>query len=224
MTLAKLAAANAAAFFAFGWYDLHELQAAGALALGLAALYAAAGVAGIRRRPGDVRFGPFLVGLSVFFLTGAGPLLTRGYHMTLWWAAEVVLLMGLSFACRARGLRECALVVLTLPLVRAIVVDSRIGPADYQLLANPRALSMLAVIAAMYVSGHLYVRLREQLGEGDRAPGLLGLATVLLLWIASAETWQATAFRPAAFRPPQAHTPSLPPSSPDTRMPMKPVS
>jgi len=188
---AALACINAAAFFAIGAYDVHETQAAGLVALGLMALYALAGVTGIRRRPAQTWFGSLLLGLSVFFLTVAVPLLTYGHSMTLWWAAEVMLLLGLSFGFRARGLRDGALVVLTLPLLRAIGIDSQIAREGYQVIANPRALAMFAVIAAMYIGGYLYWRFGKQLSEGERrySTGLISFASVLLLWICSAEAW-----------------------------------
>ncbi|MEA3400157.1 MAG: DUF2339 domain-containing protein [Armatimonadota bacterium] len=189
---AALACANAAAFFGAGFYDLHRIEgASGLLALGLVALYATAGVTAIRRRPAQTWFGPLHVGLSVVFLTLAVPLLARGWPVSALWAAEVVLLMGLGFAFRAPALRSGALVVLALPLVRAMVVDSSISPDGYQVVANSRALSMLAVIAAMYICGSLYLRFREQLQEGERtnATGLLAFATVLLVWICSSEAW-----------------------------------
>jgi len=186
-----LACANAAAYAAVSFYDLREVQAMGLLALGMCATYVAAGVAGIRRREAQACFGPVLVGIGVFFLTLAIPMLARGYHITALWALEVAALMGLGFYFRAPALRGGALVVLVLPLLKAITRDSLIDPDSYQVIVNSRALSMLAVIAAMYVSAWCYARFREQLGDGEHGYGvsLTAIATVLLLWICSSEAW-----------------------------------
>ncbi len=188
---AWLAGVNAAAYFGLGCYDLHVVERSGLLALGLFALYVVAGLAGIQRRPAESRFGPVLVGISIFFLTLAIPLLFQGYHITTLWALEATVLMGLGFHCRAPALRDGALIVLILPLCKAIALDSHIARDSYQVLLNSRALSMLAVIAAMYVGAYWYARFRDQIRDGERrhGAGLATFATVLLFWIVSSEAW-----------------------------------
>jgi len=189
---AVLAGANAAACFGLGCYDLHAIEwAPGLLALGLFALHAVAGVAAIRRRPAQTCFGPVLVGIGIFFLTVAIPMLCHGYHITALWALEAIVLMGLGFYLRAPALRDGALIVLALPLCKAIALDSQIARDTYQVLLNSRALSLLAVIAAMYVSAYWYAHFRDQIRDGERRHGanLVTFGTVLLLWIASSEAW-----------------------------------
>ncbi|GAH40516.1 unnamed protein product, partial [marine sediment metagenome] len=137
---AVLAGANAAACFGLGCYDLHAIEwAPGLFALGLFALYAVAGVAGIRRRPAQACFGPVLVGMGIFFLTVAIPMLSHGYHITALWALEAVVLMGLGFYLRAPALRDGALIVLALSLCKAIAMDGHITRDTYQVLLNSRA-------------------------------------------------------------------------------------
>ncbi len=186
-----LACANVGACFALGCWDLHEIEGPGLLALGLFALYLATGVAAIRRRPAQVCFGPVLVGIGIFFLTLAIPLLFHGYHITVLWALEATVLMGISFYLRAPALRSGSLLVLMLALLKAIVMDSGISPDTYQVLLNGHALSMLAVIAAMYIGAYWYAHFREQVREKEQRDGsvLIALATGLLLWITSSEAW-----------------------------------
>ena len=188
---AALACINAGAFFWMGCHDLRQIEGAGVLALALTALYAFVGVMAVRQRPEQARFGPVHVGLAVVFLTAAMPLLVSGYQTTVLWSVEVVLLMALGCQFRSRALRDAALLVLILPMLRTIVIDSQISRQGYEWLVNSRALSMLAVVASMYVCGYLYARMGDDLDEVERrnTTGLVALATVLLLWVSSAEAW-----------------------------------
>ncbi len=188
---AVLACANAGAFFWMGCHDVRQVEAAGPLAVALAVLYAVVGVTAVRRRPEQTGLGPVHIGLAIVFITAAIALLAHGYQMTVLWAVEVVVLMGLGCQFRSRALRDAALVVLILPLVRAIVIDSQIAQQGYQWLLNSRAESMLAVVAAMYVCGYLYARMGDDVDEREAqsSVGLVALATVLLWWVVSGETW-----------------------------------
>lgn len=189
---AALACANATAFASFALYDLWpDRDAAGMVGLGLTALYATAGIMAIKRRPGLTCFGPVHVSIGVVFLTGAIPLLAEGYHMTMFWTAEVVLLMLLGLQLRAPAVRTGALLVLGLPLIRAVVVDSQLDRETYHVIANPHALTMLALISALYMCAALYVTYRDRLlnSERNNATQMFAVATALLLWLSSAEAW-----------------------------------
>ena len=186
-----LACANAAACFGLGCWDLHEIEAPGLLALGLFALYLVVGAAAIRRRPAQACFGPVLVGIGIFFLTVAIALLFHGYQITALWALEATVLMGLGFGLRARSLRSASLLALMLALFKAIVLDSAISQYTYQVLFNSRALSMLPLIAALYIGAYLHARFRDRIQDSEYRDGpvLTILATVLLFWLASSEAW-----------------------------------
>lgn len=192
---ALLACTTAGVYFAFGMYDLSPLfghvLGPGGFALALFAVYLCVGLTAVKRRPAETYFGPFLLGISVVSLTVAMPLLLRGYPVAVAWAAEATILVGLGFLYRSLALRVGGLIVLILGLFHALAIDSRVAPDTYQLLLNSRALSILAVIAALYVCSYWYLRHRERAAEDERwlGSGLGSAATALLLWIASIETW-----------------------------------
>lgn len=188
---AALACTNAAVFFVMGCHDLAPVQGAGPLALVLTVLYAFVGVTGALRRPEQKCFGPVHVGLAILFLTGAMPLLVDGYRMTILWSAEVVVLVALGCQFRSKALRDAGLVVLLLPVIRTILLDSQITREGYQWLVNSRGLSMLTVVAALYLCAYLYAGIRDRLDatETKNVEGLATLATVLLFWVSSAEIW-----------------------------------
>ncbi|MCE5215780.1 DUF2339 domain-containing protein [bacterium] len=190
-TDAAFACANAAVFFLMGCHDLVPVQGAGPLALVLTVLYAFVGVTGVLRRPEQKCFGPVHVGLAVLFLTGAMPLLVDGYRMTILWAAEVVVVVALGCQFRSKALRDAGLIVLMLPVMRTILVDSQITREGYQWLVNSRGLSMLTVAAALYLCAYLYAGIRDRLDatETKNVEGLATLATILLFWVSSAEIW-----------------------------------
>ncbi len=198
---AMFACVNAAAYFAIGYYDLSrsggDVYGPGAFALALFAVYLVAGLAGLRRCPGETYFAPFLLGISIVFLTVAMPLVLGGYPVTVAWAAEATVLVGLGFLYRSQALRVAGLIVLSLGLFKALAVDSSVSREAYALILNSRALSLLAVIAAMYVSSYLYLRRREDVDEDEHwlGSGLGSAATALLLWIASIETWTYVGWR-----------------------------
>jgi uncharacterized membrane protein len=186
---------NAAAFFGIGWYDLSQVhdewRAPGLLALALFALYLTAALAVIRRRPEAGGLGPVLGGLAVTFLTVAVPLTVSGYPMTVLWALEAFVLLALGFRYASLNLRVGGLIVLAVALLRTVGLDSSVAHEQYELLANSRGLGTGAVIAALYLGAYAYARLKERILEGEAwlCPALTTTATVLLLWVVSAETW-----------------------------------
>jgi uncharacterized membrane protein len=186
---------NAVAFFGIGWWDVSRLPtewfAPGVLALSLFGLYLAAGVAAVKRCPEDTCFGPVLIGLAVLFVTLAPPLIFRGCAITVAWSLEGAVLMALGFHYGSFGLRVGSLIVLAIGLLRTVGMDTLVEREGYQLLLNGRGLGTGALIAALYVCSYLYARLRERVGDGEHwlSAGLTGLATVLLWWVVSAETW-----------------------------------
>ena len=193
---AVLAGLNAFTYFLVGWSELRAaslgaVEAPGLLALGLFGLYAWVSVEAIQRRPRETWFGPALGAFAAVFLTVAIALLFQGYTITMLWALQATLMMALGFRVHSRALRNGALVALGLAFVRALMVDSAISPDTYHVLANSRALSMLSVIAGLYVSAYLYAVHRGILSEEEDTHGtaLSTLSTVLLWWICSAETW-----------------------------------
>ena len=186
---------NALVFFGLGWWDLSQLPnewlAPGVLALSLFVLYLVAGVAAVRRCPDDAGFGPVLIGLAILFVTTAVPLIAEGYRMTVLWSLEAVVLTGLGFYYRSLGLRVGSLIVLTVALLRTIGLDNLVDREGYQVVLNGRGLGTGAMIAALYVCAYLYARLRDRADEGESwlPAGLSSVATVLLWWVVSAETW-----------------------------------
>ncbi len=188
-----LAAANAAAYFLFGFCDLGGDLAIyrGWFTLALFGVYLSAGLAGLRRRPSDIYFAPVHLAICLVLLTAAIPMLVQGYPVSILWALEAMVVIGLGFYYRASALRLAGLAVLVLPLLRALLVDSQISEATYRVLLNSRALSALSVIAVMYAAAYLYARHLESLTDEERwLPSFLSTsAGVLLFWITSAEAW-----------------------------------
>jgi len=195
---AVLVAMNLLVYGATAYYDLRFDAPRGYLALGLAGVYLAMGIAAARLRPQQGYFGPVLIGLAFALVTGAVHLLAAGWHATALWTLEATVALGFGFYCRSIGLRTGAAAVLLLALVRAVVADSHVSREVYVVLLNSRALALLSLAAAMYLWAYAYQRFEgtASAAEEDWLPGgLVTTATALLLWVASAEVWYGIGWR-----------------------------
>jgi uncharacterized membrane protein len=132
-----------------------------------------------------------LLGIAIVALTGSIPLLLDGWPITMAWAIEATCLLGLGFAYRSEALRTTGTVLLVLPLLRALALDSRVDAQTYTLLLNSQGLSLLSVIVAMYIGAWCYGRSRRDAGEGAQViGGVLAVgAHVLLWWLVTVEAW-----------------------------------
>jgi hypothetical protein len=127
------------------WITLfHALYdtAPGTLALasiGLAALYLALGLAALRERPEATLQVRTVLGLAAVFLTVAIPVRLGLHGITLAWAAEGVLLLGLGLRYQSNLARAGAYAVLALAALRAAGAAHALGgSADVHARLQPR--------------------------------------------------------------------------------------
>jgi hypothetical protein len=185
--------ANATLVWITLFYALYD-TAPGALALasiGLAAVYLALGLAALRERPEAALQVRTALGLAAVFLTIAIPVRLGLHGITLAWAAEGVLLLGLGLRYPSKLARAGAYAVLALAAARLLVRHTPwVGPELFTPVLNPGFGTWLAVIAGLAAAGWLA---RRGGLEPDRlASLLLSIAALSLLFIlVSGETMAA---------------------------------
>jgi len=183
---------SAAAYFGISgllWEDLRTWM--GSLYLVLALFYAGLAYIAIRRGAEYTRLGSFSLGIALVFLTVAIPVqLGDTAWTTIAWAAELVVLVWLSFALRLPQLRNYSYAVSVILAGRLLFFDTSIDLNNFRPLLNERFLAFLTGIAAMYLAAYLLWRERKTLPEWNiPASTFLVAANFFSLWLLSFEVW-----------------------------------
>jgi uncharacterized membrane protein len=147
----------------------------GPAAVGLAALHLAFGLAARRRGIDPLRIRVTL-GLAAAFLTLAIPVQLGLHGITLAWAVEGVLLVGLGVGQRSPLTRAFGYLVLALAVGRLFVRHLPLHAAAFTPVLNPAFGTWLAVIGALVVAHALVRRVPEE----GRVPWLDGAASLVL--------------------------------------------
>jgi uncharacterized membrane protein len=188
-----LLTAGVAWTFLFRVLDPARPRALGLAALALAALYLAIGLVALRERRDDRAQARVTLGLAAAFLTLAIPVQMGLHGITLAWALEGLLLLGLGVRFRSLLARAGGYAVLGLAVLRLFVRHLPLHPEVFQPFLNPAFGTWLAVIALLALG----VRLARKAGAGEVALDhalrvFSAVATVVLLFgLLTAET-QAT--------------------------------
>lgn len=170
---------------AFVWAVLYRVLYAtspstlGLASVGLAALYLLLGLT-LLRRGDDAVHARLTLGLAASFVTVAIPVQLGLNGITLAWAAEGLVLLGLGARFRSLPARAGGYAVLALAVVRLFARHTPLHEGEFQPFLNPAFATWLAVIAALGVALQLTSEIRARDGEPDRWMGPV-VATVLLL-------------------------------------------
>jgi hypothetical protein len=105
-----------------------------------------------------------LIGLTLTFITLAIPIQFKGNYITLFWAAEAVLLVWLSQKSKVTSYRFGSIVVQLLMLISLILDWDKFykGPSILQILINPIFITGLFVIASLFT---IYYLLKKETEE-----------------------------------------------------------
>lgn len=171
----SLLLANAAVYFAAGLSILNGLKPSldGLFTIALAAFHLVFAVLYVRRRDTPKHLVYLLIGLVLTFLSLAAPIQLEGNNITLFWAAECVLLLWFSQRTGLRLVERASVLVLLLMAISlgmdlvkyyGAVPLTRLTP----LLNRPWITSIVSAAAC-----YLYARLCEKLpAEREVLPGL----------------------------------------------------
>ncbi len=204
---------NGMAYFGISYAILSDEYRAwmGGFTLLLALFYGLSGYGILARYPEQVRLSLFNLGMALVFLTIAVPVQFDGPWVTIFWAAQMVVLVWLSFLLRMPQLRWAAFVILALVAFQLIVnyfapiffhqlisyfttpewqTAYLGGDRSYWPVVNRRFMAPAAAIAAIFLSAFFTLRWGDRStrsGDGILATFLLITANVLTLFALSAE-------------------------------------
>jgi uncharacterized membrane protein len=177
----------------FLWVDLRDWM--GSLLFSLALFH------GIRAGVGWKRNGPRSLScslasiLALLFVSIAIPVqLGDNMWTTMAWSFLAAVLVWLSFKVNFPLFRLFSYAAFTGFTLRLLVLDSPIDVRQFVPLLNERFYAYFIAVAAIYVSGALIKRNKEQLLEGEKGllsvyPILFTLANFLSLLVLSMELW-----------------------------------
>jgi uncharacterized membrane protein len=162
----------------------------GGVAVGLAAVYLAAGLAVLRQRTDDAGQARVLLALAAMFVTLAIPVQLGLHGITIGWALEGVVLLAIGRKFESSWARAGAYGVLGLAVLRLLVRHLPLHPGAFLPVFNPAFGTWLFVIAAL---GAALLVARDARRRGltpDRElwPVLAGLALLMLFGLLTAET------------------------------------
>jgi uncharacterized membrane protein len=186
---------NAAAYFGISlglmWDDFRVWM--GGFVLLLALFYGVLSYFALKQSAENARLSLFGLAVALVFLTVAIPIqLGDKAWTTIAWAAEMVILMWLSFRLRMPHLRNYSYVIFVAMAVRLLFFDTTVNIRTFQPILNERFLAFVISIAATYLSAYLLWRQRETFPEwGIPASTLLVAANFFSLWILSFEVWNS---------------------------------
>jgi len=186
-------------------YRVLEPSRAGLLGLaclGLATLYLALGLVALRERREDLAQARVILGLSAAFLTLAIPVQLGLHGITLAWALEGLLLLGLGVRFGSLLARAGGYFVLGLAVLRLFARHVPLHEGAFRPFLNPAFGTWLAVIVLLALGARLARDARRRAGSLDHALGVLAAvaAVALLFGLLTGETQQTFAQRAALAR------------------------
>ena len=127
---------------------------------------------------------------ALVFLTVAAPLQFTGEWIAVAWAAEGAVLVGLGTVTASWQSRVAGLLVLACAVLRILIIETPfVEVAEFVPVLNGRFLAFAFGIGALYAAAWLYHQASEALEdyEAHVSRVLVGVASLLTLWIFSAE-------------------------------------
>ena len=178
------------------FYNEYTISYVGAVVLPAVGAY----VLHLRRNdlePGEEKAIPFMALRAAIFVAAIIPVQVEGAWVAVAWAVEAVLALLLAARLGMVELRWFAYGLLAAMLVRLLWLDTlNVDSETFRPVLNWRFLAFAAGIAALYTSGWLSQRNREETGDLSSVaawenrvalPALLALANFATLWLLSAE-------------------------------------
>lgn len=190
---ALLLLVNPFTFFATAYHLLNPTHHdwMGALAIGMALLYASAAKILLKRLVQSRREILLLIAVALTFVTIAIPIQLRSNWITIAWAVEGLAILWAALEIRSVRLRAHALALFGLAFFKLLLWDTPYGfrPAFIPVF-NRYFLSSLAVIACFLGAIYLYQRSFERkLIESQVTRLVLGLGSLIAFWfLISVET------------------------------------
>ena len=174
----------------------------GLAALGLAVLYLAIGLVALRERRKDLAQARVILGLSAAFLTLAIPVQLGLHGITLAWALEGLLLLGLGVRFGSPLARAGGYGVLGLAVLRLFARHLPLHADAFRPFLNPAFGTWLAVILLLALGVRLAREARRRAGSLDHALGVLAAvaAVALLFGLLTGETQETFAQRASLAR------------------------
>lgn len=187
-----LIAVNAAFYLGIStalWGDFRAWM--GGLYLVLALFYGALAYFALRGGTQNYRFGLFALGITLAFVTLAIPVqFGNQVWTTITWAAELVVLIWLSFHLEIPLFRAFSYGVFVMMGVRLLFFDTGVDVRGFRPILNERFLAFFVSIAATYLVAYLLWRGRETMrGWATSASIFLVAANFFTLWVLSFEVW-----------------------------------
>lgn len=184
----------------WAWWSLYAIfgetnpSLLGWLSVGLAALYLAVGLASKREVAGDALQLRTWLGIAAVFLTIAIPVQLGLHGITLAWAVEGVVLLGLGRRFESLLTRVGAYAVLALTVLRLLARHTPLHPdphADFLAFLNPSFGIWLAAVLALGAAVYVLRDVREWVLDSVARIGLASTALVILFGVLTSETWDA---------------------------------
>jgi len=111
--------------------------------------------------------------------------------LTVFWCAYAAVLMGVGVLARDSRVRWTGVILLTMAALKTAAIDMLTKPEPFRLIANPRMLAAVCVIAAASFCATLLWRGRKEVTDEERSlPAILALAANLFaLVFGSLDLW-----------------------------------
>ena len=188
-----VAVATGMGYFGLSYYVLEDRYSGwmGTFALSLAVVYLVA-ARSVDRMSRDARpVALAFIGVSLTLLTLAIPIQLDTSWITIGWAAEAVVLAWVGLSSGSARLRQAALLVLALALLRLFGSDAVEPVSKYRLVFNARFFTFLFVIAALYLLAFIYRRASSGLESWEKGLRdlLLLAASGVTVFLVSQESW-----------------------------------
>ncbi|PZC43173.1 MAG: putative membrane protein/Uncharacterized membrane protein [Chloroflexi bacterium] len=184
---------NAGIFFGLTMSNLAESYEGwlGLSTILLSLLYAAIGLFALRTANVSKLLSFCFLGISLIFLTAFIPVQLTGEWITVTWAAQSAVVIGIGLKFKDWKIRLGGLIVLSLAIIRALSVDtfSQDIYEDFTPVLNHRFLAFLICIIATYIAAYLYSINKIIIEEWETHVGLLlfAAATFMTIWLITAE-------------------------------------
>jgi uncharacterized membrane protein len=160
----------------------------GLASVALAVVYLALGLALLRAEAHDERHTRTALGIAASFLTIAIPVQLGLHGITLAWAIEGLVLLGLGVRFASERMRAFGYAVLVLAVVRLFARHLPLHAGPFTAFVNPAFGIWLCVIGALGVSLVMTRRLRDEGLESFASPASATLGLLLLFGVLTGET------------------------------------
>jgi hypothetical protein len=183
---------NTALYYAAGYFLLHHMEMnsmKGLFTLLVAAFNCVFAFLLFRRQEVDRNLVYFLVGMVITFVSLAGPVQLEGNHITLFWAAEAVLLLWFYYKSNLTVVKVFS-TLLNVALMVSLLYNWMMVyalPGDTSAFMNKGFITTIGAVISLAVSSILLIRSKEEFIGGtlttDDYRKTLSVAGVIILFV-----------------------------------------